>query len=337
MTPAPRTPDTQQPDCIRGTTSRLSQHIAGVAGRRRIGKAPGAAAPFALAARRAHRRVAARDRGTGVIAARPVVADCASRPAEMPAAARGSENQHGNAHDQCPHHARPSRCLGAARVPPASRRTPFRTKCHNNFARWRRVNHCRVADRSSTAGIRAQLSHAGSRSIARQSAMFADACLRRAAARFGSPTCRNAHSAAAGVVESASRSWNTTPAAIWRAGSKALWCRAARPPTAFSSPAGWPLDFWPVVILQAAAAVWVIGMLLRLASLQSLSVRIAGDRCGAGADHGAAVARERAADRYFRRPCGARLACAWSGTASGSRRGERLALDRFIAFRGFDP
>ena len=28
--------------------------------------------------------------------------------------------------------------------------------------------------------------------------------------------------------------------------------------------AGWPLDFWPVVILQAAAAVWMIGTLLKL-------------------------------------------------------------------------
>jgi hypothetical protein len=27
--------------------------------------------------------------------------------------------------------------------------------------------------------------------------------------------------------------------------------------------AGWPLDFWPVVFVQAAAAVWVIGLLLR--------------------------------------------------------------------------
>jgi hypothetical protein len=28
--------------------------------------------------------------------------------------------------------------------------------------------------------------------------------------------------------------------------------------------AGWPLDFWPVVILQAAAAVWIIGLTLRV-------------------------------------------------------------------------
>ena len=28
--------------------------------------------------------------------------------------------------------------------------------------------------------------------------------------------------------------------------------------------AGWPLDFWPIVILQAAAAVWIIGVMLRI-------------------------------------------------------------------------
>ena len=27
--------------------------------------------------------------------------------------------------------------------------------------------------------------------------------------------------------------------------------------------AGWPLDFWPIVILQALASVWIIGLLLR--------------------------------------------------------------------------
>ena len=31
---------------------------------------------------------------------------------------------------------------------------------------------------------------------------------------------------------------------------------------------GWPLDFWPVVILQAAAAVWVIGLILRVHRLR---------------------------------------------------------------------
>src|ERR1700720_2406109 len=26
---------------------------------------------------------------------------------------------------------------------------------------------------------------------------------------------------------------------------------------------GWPLDFWPIVVLQALATVWIIGLLLR--------------------------------------------------------------------------
>src|ERR1700751_2004741 len=28
--------------------------------------------------------------------------------------------------------------------------------------------------------------------------------------------------------------------------------------------AGWPLDFWPIVVLQALATVWIIGLLLRI-------------------------------------------------------------------------
>src|ERR1700756_2737611 len=27
--------------------------------------------------------------------------------------------------------------------------------------------------------------------------------------------------------------------------------------------AGWPLDFWPIVVLQAAAALWILGLVLR--------------------------------------------------------------------------
>ncbi len=32
--------------------------------------------------------------------------------------------------------------------------------------------------------------------------------------------------------------------------------------------AGWPLDFWPVVFLQAAAAIWVLGLILRVHGLR---------------------------------------------------------------------
>jgi hypothetical protein len=35
--------------------------------------------------------------------------------------------------------------------------------------------------------------------------------------------------------------------------------------------AGWPLDFWPIVILQAAAAVWIIGLTLRLHGFKTSS------------------------------------------------------------------
>jgi hypothetical protein len=37
--------------------------------------------------------------------------------------------------------------------------------------------------------------------------------------------------------------------------------------------AGWPLDFWPIVFLQAAATIWIIGVLLRI---HGFSVRGAG-------------------------------------------------------------
>jgi hypothetical protein len=35
--------------------------------------------------------------------------------------------------------------------------------------------------------------------------------------------------------------------------------------------AGWPLDFWPIVILQAAAAVWILGLTLRLHGFKTSS------------------------------------------------------------------
>ena len=54
--------------------------------------------------------------------------------------------------------------------------------------------------------------------------------------------------------------------------------------------AGWPLDFWPIVILQAIAAVWIIGLLLADASLSAHPVGAAGDHGGARADDGAALA-----------------------------------------------
>jgi len=38
--------------------------------------------------------------------------------------------------------------------------------------------------------------------------------------------------------------------------------------------AGWPLDFWPVVILQAAAAVWVIGLMLRIYRCNQIPVAL---------------------------------------------------------------
>src|SRR3984885_9032811 len=35
---------------------------------------------------------------------------------------------------------------------------------------------------------------------------------------------------------------------------------------------GWPLDFWPIVILQALATVWIVGLLLRTHRVHLLAV-----------------------------------------------------------------
>jgi hypothetical protein len=64
--------------------------------------------------------------------------------------------------------------------------------------------------------------------------------------------------------------WNRFPILEWDTGGYlARWFEGYLVPSRSTSyglflTAGWPLDFWPVVMLQAAAAVWVIGLLLRV-------------------------------------------------------------------------
>ena len=77
ITPAPRTPETQQLSSTRGGTLFFSQQVAAVVGGARIGEAPGAAAPVALAARRADCRIAVADLEAQVVAADAVEADFA--------------------------------------------------------------------------------------------------------------------------------------------------------------------------------------------------------------------------------------------------------------------
>ncbi|MGB7079761.1 MAG: hypothetical protein WBD53_21475 [Xanthobacteraceae bacterium] len=64
--------------------------------------------------------------------------------------------------------------------------------------------------------------------------------------------------------------WNRFPLLEYDTGGYlARWFEATLVPSRSTSyglflVAGWPLDFWPIVILQAAAAVWIIGLILRL-------------------------------------------------------------------------
>ena len=134
----------------------------------------------------------------------------------------------------------------------------------------------------------------------------------------------------------ASRSWNTTPAAIWRAGSKAIWCRAARRPTACScSPAGRSISgrsssCRPPPRFGSSAS------MLRLHRFNLYPTGLAAIVAALALTTVAAVARQRAADRHFRRSRRARLRCL--GPARRSDRARRtLGADRFHRFCGFDP
>jgi hypothetical protein len=63
--------------------------------------------------------------------------------------------------------------------------------------------------------------------------------------------------------------WNGFPILEWDTGGYlARWFEGYLVPSRSTTyglflAAGWPLDFWPVVLLQALAAVWIIGLLLR--------------------------------------------------------------------------
>jgi len=64
--------------------------------------------------------------------------------------------------------------------------------------------------------------------------------------------------------------WNGFPLLQWDTGGYlARWFEGYLVPSRSTTyglflAAGWPLDFWPIVILQAAAAVWIIALVLRI-------------------------------------------------------------------------
>ena len=96
--------------------------------------------------------------------------------------------------------------------------------------------------------------------------------LTRSAARIGPPL-------AAATILLVPAIWNGFPLLEYDSGGYlARWFEGVLVPSRSTTyglfvAAGWPLDFWPIVILQAAAAVWVIGVLLSV---------YRGGRCPAG-------------------------------------------------------
>jgi len=133
-------------------------------------------------------------------------------------------------------------------------KTPFREKCHKYFAA--------LAD------------EAGAES--------APNCLRAAPHRcnaigYGSPMSGSTHKAirlganfAATFILLLPALWNGFPFLEYDTGGYlARWFEGYLVPSRSSTyglflAAGWPLDFWPIIVLQALAAIWVIGLLLRL-------------------------------------------------------------------------
>src|ERR1700724_1799594 len=82
------------------------------------------------------------------------------------------------------------------------------------------------------------------------------------AARLGSPI-------AATLILLSPALWNRLPLLEYDTGGYlARWFEGYLVPARSTTyglflAAGWPLDFWPIVVLQAVAAVWVIGLVLR--------------------------------------------------------------------------
>ena len=106
ITPAPRTPDTQHEFSSTRAAPPVLQPAGGVhMGGARIREAPGAAAPVALAARGAGRRIAVAHGEAQIVAARPVVADLRHGRRQ---AGDERERQHADGKRQSPH---ARRCL----------------------------------------------------------------------------------------------------------------------------------------------------------------------------------------------------------------------------------
>src|SRR5580704_12512304 len=63
---------------------------------------------------------------------------------------------------------------------------------------------------------------------------------------------------------------------------------------------GWPLDFWPEALLQAAAAVWIISLALRVHGLGDRPLALLRHRGGACRHHRAALDCRHSTHRHLR-------------------------------------
>jgi hypothetical protein len=97
--------------------------------------------------------------------------------------------------------------------------------------------------------------------------------------------------------------------------------------------AGWPLDFWPVVVLQAAVTVWIVGLLLRVHRFPVYPIALPGIAAGLALTTALPwLASELITDIFAGSAVLALHALVWHRDRIGPR--ERTALVIFIAFAG---
>jgi hypothetical protein len=97
--------------------------------------------------------------------------------------------------------------------------------------------------------------------------------------------------------------------------------------------AGWPLDFWPIVVLQAAVTVWIIGLLLRVHRFSAHPVALPAIAAGLSLTTALPwLASELITDIFAGLAVLALHALVWYRDRIGPR--ERIALVVFIAFAG---
>ena len=95
--------------------------------------------------------------------------------------------------------------------------------------------------------------------------------------------------------------------------------------------AGWPLDFWPIVIVQAAAAVWIIGLTLRVYRLDPHPAALLTTIAALAATTALPwIASELLTDIFAGLAVLAFYALVWDGSRMTAA--ERVALVLFIAF-----